>query len=145
MTRPNIMLVCFTLAALLPMAAHGSFSGTPCRADFACHFLFWGFLLGVAWGIPASMFVFILLHVVFCNPARSKVKQGVLGGLLGIVAFEISAVCAALLAARTYPALYERYPLIGFASAFVLLAIASVLYARSSPGHRRRGQGAAAG
>ena len=90
----------------------------------------WGGLVGVAGGIPASAFSFALLHLYFRNPERSKVSQAFLGGLIGIVAFVISAACAALMAT------WGKNPLMGLASAYVVLAIASALYARSSP--RRR-------
>ena len=119
------MLACLA-AALFPMAAHGSFGGTPCR-DFACHFLFWGGLLGAAGGIPVSALMFSALHFGFCNRARSKVRQLLLGGLIGMVAFEISAACAALMASR------GKNPVMGFALAYVVLAIVSVMHARSSP------------
>ena len=80
MLVPDIKLICISAAALCPVAAYGSFGGTPCRDDFACHFLMWGGLLGVVGGIPISGVVFILLHLRFCHRARSKVRQLLLGG-----------------------------------------------------------------
>jgi uncharacterized membrane protein YuzA (DUF378 family) len=124
------------------MAAHGSFGGAPCRDDFACHFFTWGVLVGVV-GIPISGLIFAVLHLVLCNRARSKPRQFFLGGFIGMVAYEISAACGALIGAsgKAAPGQQTDYLLIGFASVYVVLAIASVLYARSSPRHRLRGEG----
>ena len=60
-----------------------------------------------------------------------------------MVAYEISAACGALIGAsgKAAPGQQSDYLLIGFASVYVVLAIASVLYARSSPRHRLRGEG----
>ena len=121
-------LVCIA-AALLPLAAYGSFGGgTPCK-DFACYFLFWGVILGVAGGIPVSCLVFVGLHVFFCHPERSKAKQALLGVFLGIVAFGVAGACAALTASLA-PA---TNPFISLGAALAVLAILSVLYVRSSP------------
>ena len=127
---PGIKHVCLSAAVLFPMAAYGSFGGTPCK-DFACFFLIWGGLLGVAGGIPVSALIFIVLHFRFCNPARSRVNQLILGGFLGVVAFEISAACASLMS------VWGKNPWIGLVSAFVVLAIASARYAGSSPSSER--------
>lgn len=130
MSQPNSMFcgrAAVAVAVLCPLAAFGSFGGTPCRADFGCHFLFWGVLLGVTWGIPISGLTFIALHLGFCNSARSKGNQLMLGGLFGILAFEISAACAALMAS------WDKNPWIGLGSSFAVLAMASALYARSTP------------
>ena len=116
------------LAVILhPLAADASFSGTPCRADFGCHFLFWGVLLAVAGGLPAACVAFALLHLGFRHEARSKANQAILGGVAGIVAFEVSAACAALVASR------GANPWIGLFACLAALAILSALYARSGP------------
>ena len=120
------MRVYLSAAALLPIAAHGSFGGAPCGDDFACHFYVWGLLLGGG-GIPVSIFIFMCLHVGFCSPKRSKDRQFWLGGIIGAVAYELSAVCAALMGT------WAKDPMLGLASAYVALAVASVLYVRSSP------------
>jgi hypothetical protein len=122
------------------MTAYGSFGGTPCRDDFACHFSTWGVLVGAV-GIPISGLIFAVLHLGFCNRARSKLRQFFLGGFIGMVAYEISAACGALIGAsgKAVPGQETDYLLIGFVSTYVVLAIASVLYARSSPRHRLRG------
>ena len=139
----NIKRACLAAAVLFPMAAYGSFGGAPCRGDFACHFVTWGILVGAAAGIPISILIFAVLHLCFCNRARSKVAQLFLGGFIGIIAYEISAVCAALMGAWGESAAghHGDYPVIGFVSGYVVLAIVSVLYARSSPRHRLRGEG----
>lgn len=124
--RDRLALAALSAAVLFPVAATGSFGGKPCGADFACHFEAWGLLLGAV-GIPNSGFLFIVLHLWFRHPARSKVRQFFLGGFMGVAAFEVSAVCAALLGARA------MNPLAGFVPVYVALAIASVLYARSEP------------
>ena len=115
------------------MAAHGSFGGSSCRGDFVCHFLTWA-ILGTV-GVPISVLIFAALHLAFCNSARSKLRQLALGGFMGIVAYEISAACAALMSAWDEAAAgyHPNYPLIGFGLAYVVLAIVSVLYARSDP------------
>jgi hypothetical protein len=116
-------------AILFPLAAYGSFGGGgPCK-DFLCYFLFWGGLLGAAGGIPASALAFVVLHLWFRHRARSKGRQAILGALLGIVAFEISAACASLVS------LWGKgvNPWLGFAAAYVAVAIGSVLYVRSNP------------
>lgn len=123
----NTKSACLATAILLPIAAYASYGGgTPCR-EFGCHLFFWGLLVGVSGGIPASSLAFAVLHLAFCNRARSKVNQFFLGGFVGIIVFGISAACAALVAA------WNRNPLIGLVAAFTVFAIASALYARSSP------------
>ena len=64
-----------------------------------------------------------------------------------MVAYEISAACAALVGAsgKAVPGQRPDYLMIGLVSTYLVLAIASVLYARSSPGRRLRGEGADAG
>jgi len=108
------------------MAAHASFGGTPCK-DFGCHFLFWGGFLGLAGGIPVSVVIFIVLHVAFAHPARSKGKQVILGAFAGVAAFGIAAACAALMVH------WGKNPWLGLGAAGMVLAAISVLYARSSP------------
>ena len=136
------MRACLAAGVLLPTAAHGSFGGTPCRDDFGCHFATWGVLVGVV-GVPISALIFAVLHAVFCHRTRSKVNQFFLGGFIGVVAYEISAACGALIgvSGKAAPGQETDHLLIGFISTYVVLAIASVLYARSSPDHRLRRQG----
>src|SRR5688572_1547345 len=124
----------YAAVLLFPAAAHASFNAAPCR-DFACHFGMIGILLGFMGGIPISGVIFIVLHLVFADPDRSKIKQLFLGGLMGIIAFELAAVSAALMATwgKSTVGHHEYYGLIGFAFVYVPVAIASVLYARSSP------------
>jgi len=124
------------------MAAYGSFGGAPCRDDFACHFFTWGVLVGTV-GIPISGSIFAVLHLGFCNRARSRLRQFFLGGFIGMVAYEISAACGALIGARgeVAPGQHTDYLLIGFVSAYVVLASVSVLYARSSPRYHLRREG----
>ena len=133
---------CLIAGALFPLAAYGSFGGAPCNDDFVCHFLTWGVLVGVV-GIPISSSIFAVLHFVFCNSARKKLEQFFLGGFFGLVAYEISAACAGLMGAWGQSTIghHENYPVMGFVSAYVPLAIVSALYARSSPRHPHREEG----
>lgn len=134
----NFKRACLAALVLAPMGAYGSFGGTPCRADFGCHFLTWGGLIGVA-GVPISAAIFAVLHLIFCNSARSKLRQFFLGGFIGMGAYEISAACAALVEVWSWgKATPGQYLVIALISTFLMLAIVSVLYARSSPGHRLR-------
>jgi uncharacterized BrkB/YihY/UPF0761 family membrane protein len=136
MSMANFKPACMAAALLFPMAAWASFGGgTPCK-DFGCHFLFWGVLLGVVGGIPFSALGFLLLHLFACNPERSKGMQALLGGLVGIVAFEVAAACTALMATMAKPGQYERLPWLIFAAVYVAVGIASFLHARSSPPDR---------
>lgn len=134
---------CLAAVVLFPMAAYGSFGGAPCRDDFACHFFTWGILLGTV-GIPVSGSIFAVLHLVFCNPARSASGQLFLGGFIGIAAYEISAAFAALIGASgmAAPGQHPDYLVIGSISASLMLAAASVLYVRSSPRRNLRREGA---
>ena len=128
MTSDQQRFAGLSAAILFPLAAYGSFGGGgPCK-DFLCYFLFWGGLLGAAGGIPASAVVFVVLHLWFCHRARSKGRQAILGAFVGIVAFEISAACASLVSLKA-----TANPWLGFAAAYVAVAIASVLYVRSDP------------
>jgi hypothetical protein len=132
--RLNIKRACLAAAVLFPMATYGSFGGGGCR-DFGCQFAAWGFLLGTV-GVPISGLIFAALHLGFGNSARPKLRQFIQGGIIGMVAYEISAACAALMSAWGQSSIgyHENYPLIGFGAAYVVLAIGSVLYARSYPG-----------
>ena len=134
MPRPNIKRAFSAAAVLFPMAALGSFGGAPCGDDFACHFVTWGLLAGTV-GMPISGLIFAVLHLGFRNHARSKLRQFLLGGCIGMVAYVISAACGALIgtSGRAGPGQQTDYLLMGFASVYVALAFASVLYARSSP------------
>ena len=141
MPRPNIKRACLTAAVLCPVAAYGSFGGGPCGDDFTCHFLAWGVLVGLV-GIPISSSIFAVLHLVLCNSARSKVSQLFLGGFIGLVAYEISAACGALMAAWGQSSIghNENYPVIGLVSAYAALTIAFVVYARSNPRNHLSGE-----
>ena len=121
-------------AVLFPVSAHASFNAAPCR-DFACHFGMIGIFLGLLGGLPISGAIFIVLNLVFANPERSKVRQLFMGGLIGLLAFELAAFAAALVAAEAQSMIghHEYYPLVAFAFVYLLVAIASVLHARSSP------------
>ena len=118
---------------LLSGAAHASFNGGPCR-DFACHF---GMLaiVGVAGGIPVFGVIFAVLHMAFRHPERSQLRQGMVGAFAGVIAFVLCAAGTALMAAwgRTTIGHNESYPWIGLVSVFLACAVASALYARSSP------------
>lgn len=146
MSRSNLKRACLAAAALLPMAAYGSFGGTPCRDDFGCHFVTWGVLVGVV-GVPISALIFAVLNACLCHRARSKINHLILGGFFGVVAYEISAACGAFMGAWGQSSIghNENYPVIGFASAYVVLATISVVYARSSPRHHLRSNDVDAG
>ena len=126
--KPNFLATALLLAGiLLPIAAKASFGGgTPCK-DFACQFFIWGLLVGASGGIPTSALMFAVVHLVFCHRARSRVNQFFLGGFAGIMAFGIAAAFAALLGT------WNQNPWIGLIAALMAFAIASALYARSSP------------
>src|SRR5262245_8883953 len=106
-------------------AAHASFGGAPCR-DFACHFETWALLLGAV-GAPNSALLFVVLHLVFRHPARSKLRQFFLGGFIGVVAFELAATAAAQFAA------WDLNPFLGFVPVYLLLASLSWVYVREPP------------
>ena len=90
---------------------------------------FFGLILGVSGALPASAFVFIVLHLMFRHPDRSKGKQVLLGGLLGILAFAIAAAAASFIALRG-PDSPVR---VGAAAVYLVLAALSVLYVRTKP------------
>jgi hypothetical protein len=140
---PRLNLIkraCLAAAVLFPMAAHGSFGGAPCRDDFACHFFTWGVLVGTV-GVPGLLFA--VLHLGFRNRKRSKLRQFFLGGFVGMVAYEISAACGALIGTggKVPAGQHTDYFLMGFVSVYVVLVIVSVLYARSSPRDHLRREG----
>ena len=134
MLKPTIERAFLVAALLFPLTVHASFGGTSCKNDFWCLYSTLGLILGTV-GVPVSAGIFAALHIVFCNPERSRPRQFVLGGGIGMVAYEISAVCGSLIVASgiTAPVNEANYMLGGFALVYVALAIASVLYARSSP------------
>lgn len=115
------------LLALAATSAFASFGGVPCREDFVCHFVGWGLLIGVAMGIPLSCCAFVVLHLVFCHPRRSKLVQAFLAAALGVVVYEIAAAAGAL--AGTY----GKNPMYALLLVWGVLAAASVLHARSQP------------
>jgi hypothetical protein len=117
----------FLFLTLTAPPAFASFGGVPCREDFVCHFVGWGLLIGVAMGIPLSCCAFVVLHLVFCHPQRSKLVQAFLAAGLGVVVYEIAAAAGAL--AGTY----GRNPMHALLLVWVVLAAASVLHARSQP------------
>ena len=130
---------CLLLAILIPTVAHASFSAAPC-STFECHFQVMGILLGVIGGLPASGLIFVGLHVGFAHPERSKIRQMFLGGLVGLVVFEIAAAAGAYHAVWRHPPGYRGgSPWEAFLVAYTLLAILSVLYVRSAPRSAREG------
>jgi uncharacterized BrkB/YihY/UPF0761 family membrane protein len=143
MLKPNIKRACLAAVVLIPMTADGSFGGAPCADDFTCHLVTWGVLIGTV-GVPLSALIFAVLHLVFCNGARLKVNQFLLGGLIGIVAYEVAVACGALIGTSgiAVPGKQTDYLVTGFVATYAALAIASVFYARSSP--RLHGEGDAA-
>ena len=134
MLTPNIKRACLAAVVLFPVTAYGSLGGAPCRADFACHFVTWGIFAGVVVA-PVSGLIFALLHWGFCHHARSRLTQFFLGGFIGMLAYEISTACGALLAAsgKAPPGRETDYLLIGLAPVYLGLALASVLHVRSRP------------
>lgn len=123
---------CLLLAIFIPTVAHASFNAAPC-STFECHFETMGLLLGVIGGLPVSGLIFIGLHLVFAHPERSRIKQVLLGGLLGLVAFEIAAAAGAYHAVWRHPPGYRGgSPWEAFLVTYALLAILSVLYVRSA-------------
>ena len=103
-----------------------------------CHFEMIGILLGFLGGIPISGVIFAVLHMAFSNPVRSRTKQLFLGAFVGMVAFEVAAAGAALMAAigQTNAGHNQSYPLIGFAVPYLAMAALSVLYVRTGVGAR---------
>jgi uncharacterized BrkB/YihY/UPF0761 family membrane protein len=127
-------------ATLLPLAAHASFSGGGPCPDFACYFIFIGGLAGAAGGVPGSAAIFACLHIFFSHPQRSQRKQILLGALFGAIAFEVFAVAASLvlLWEQAHPGHPRWLIAAGPVALYLLMAAASVRYARSAP--RKGGQ-----
>jgi hypothetical protein len=115
------------ILTLATTPALASFGGAPCREDFVCHFVTWGLLVGIAAGIPLSCGAFIALHLIFCNPQRSRLVQAFLAAVLGVVVYEVAAAGGAL--AGTY----GKIPMTALLLVWGVLAVASVQYARSQP------------
>jgi hypothetical protein len=118
---------------LLPAAAHASFGGGPCP-DFACLFpIIGGMLAGI--GIPASSGIFLCLHMFFAHPQRSQRQQCLIGALVGAIAFEVFAVAFtfAVLWEQAHPGHARWLTLAGPVALYLLMAAASVRYARSAP------------
>lgn len=126
--------VILLLACAAP-SAHASFGGVPCRDDFVCHFVVWGVLVGAAAGIPLSSLGFVVLHLLFCSSAGSKVARAIGAAIMGAVAYEIAAAGGAL--AGTW----GRDPMIGLILVWGLLAAGSVQFARPRPPRRTSGDG----
>jgi uncharacterized BrkB/YihY/UPF0761 family membrane protein len=121
------------LTLLIPTVSHASFNAAPC-GTFDCHFQGVGLLLGLIGGLPVSGLIFMLLHLRFAHPERSRIKQVFLGGLVGLVAFEIAAAAGAYYAVWRHPPGHRGvFPWEAFLIAYALLALLSVLYARSAP------------
>lgn len=120
MQRLVLLMVAFS-----SIPAYASFGASPCGADFSCHFVTWGLVIGVAAGIPASGVAFAALSVVFGNSGRSKASQAVLGAVFGVVAYEIAAVCGALSGSM------GKDPMMGLAAGLGILATLFVFYVRS--------------
>ena len=131
---PSVKRACLAAAILFPMAARGSFGGGSCTADFACHFLTWGLLVGTV-ALPISGVIFAVLHLAFGDGARSKAWRIVVGGVIGIFAYEAATFFGALIASlgRVPDGKNGDYMVMASASAYVVLAIVSVLHARSNP------------
>jgi hypothetical protein len=122
-------------AMLLPLAAHASFNGGGPCPDFACYFMFIGGLAGAAGGVPGSAAIFVCLHIFLSHPQRSQRRQILLGALIGAIAYEVFAVAAsfALLWEQAHPGHARWIPLAGPVALYLLMAAASVRYARSAP------------
>lgn len=122
------------LAALCPAAAYGSFSGGgPCR-DVGCMFFMVGIIIGTV-GVPVSALVFGALHAFLCHEERSRVRQFLLGAGIGMVAYEVSALFAAMFGVSGVgmPAKPSHHMLLAFAGVYLALAACSALFARSRP------------
>lgn len=130
LTRHCIRPTSFLLLALLfTDAAQASFNAAPCHT-FECHFQTAGIFLGLIGGLPASGVIFTGLHMGFAHPQRSKVKQMFLGGLVGLLAFEIAAAAGAAYAVAQEPG---GAAIPGFLGMYALLAVLSFLYVRTAP------------
>lgn len=119
-------------ALLLPVAAHASFNAAPCT-DIGCHLVMLGMVSLV--GVPVFGTIFAVLHMAFCHPERSQLKQGIVGVVAGVIAFGLCAAAMVLMATwgQTKVGHNQSYPWIGLISMFLVCAVVSALYARSSP------------
>ena len=119
-------------AALFPVIAHASFNAGRCT-DFTCHFVTLG-VVGIV-GIPVFGVIFAVLHMAFSHPERSQLRQGMVGVAAGAIAFVLCAAATASMATlgKTTIGHNQSYPWIGLISMFLVCAVGSALYARSSP------------
>ena len=119
-------------AALFPVIAHASFNSGRCT-DFACHLVTLA-MVGIV-GIPVFGTIFAVLHMAFCHPERSQIKQGMVGVVAGAIAFVLCAAATATMATlgKTTVGHNQSYPWIGLISMLLVCAVVSALYARSSP------------
>ncbi|HEX4871374.1 MAG TPA: hypothetical protein VFV27_03590 [Nevskiaceae bacterium] len=128
-------LVLASVLALLmaPVVVQASFNGTPC-GSFDCHFTTLGILLGLMGGLPVSALIFIALHMGLAHPARSRDRQLYLGGMAGVLAYEIAAAVGAWHAAsQLEPGQRGGSPFEAFLICYAVLAVLAVLYVRSAP------------
>ena len=130
---PHIKFISLCVAILFYINAYASFGGSPCK-NVSCYFQVFGLLLGII-GIPISVLIFSILHLYFCNQKRSKGKQALLGILNGIIAFEIAAFMAAVIATlgNTSVGYHLYYPALGFVLIYVPFGIFCIRYVRSCP------------
>ena len=120
----------WALVFLVPQAAHASFNSAGACQSFGCYVVFFGVLVGVYGGIPASAIAFALLHMFFRNPGRTRAAQLVTGMFAGIAVFLVAA------AGASYMASINGSAAMGFAIPFAAAAVLSVLHARSKPRQR---------
>lgn len=106
-----------------------------------------GILLGIAGGFPISAALFALLHLLSCNAARSRLRQTLLGALIGPCVYMLCVLVAAILAtgfglnSQSIDDLFKTYPWwlvvpIGFALLSfpaIFCALVSYRYAASAP------------
>jgi hypothetical protein len=127
---------CLLTASLVPGAAYASFNAAPC-GTFECHFQSVGIFLGLIGGLPASALIFIGLHAGFAARGHSRSKQVFLGGIVGLIAFEMAAAAGAYYAVWKHPPGYRAsFPWGAFLVTYALLAILFVLYVRSARSQR---------
>lgn len=117
----------FIVLLLFAVAAYASFGAAPCNEDFGCHFVTWGLLIGAAAGVPLSGAAFIALHFIFRHPKRDRIFQVVQGAILGMVAYEVAALCGALSGSMGWG------PMLGLAVAWIMCAAGFVRHVRSDP------------
>ncbi len=70
--------------------------------------IYLGVLLGLAGVLPATAAVFALLNAMSCHPARSKLRQALLGAVTGSVAY---CLCVLVGSVTLGPFLEEHHPL----------------------------------